>query len=164
MAIQAAHEDPVAPGLCRLVADAVMLRLHCETAIWNLDATSAGAAMVLERAGRELDELLRGAAIRVHVLRGFTNFSIDQLRSLSRVSGKEMALSGIARELHHLCDDCRAIMILARQCEDPATERLLGARLVPLQQALWGLNQFIVVSRHECSTASSTSRSTGFTR
>ncbi len=150
MAFEAAHENPAAPALRRIVADAVMLRLHSETAIWNLDATSAGAAMVLERAGRELDELMRGGAIRVHVLRGSTNWSLDELRSLSRVSGKEIALSGIARELRNLCDDCRAVMALARQCEDIATERLLAARVVPLEQALWGLNQY-------CRLASSSS-------
>jgi DNA-binding ferritin-like protein len=82
----------------------------------------------------------------VHILRGTTNWSLDELRSLSRVSGREIALSGIARELRILCDDCRAVMALARQTDDDATERLLAARLVPLEQALWGLNQYCRVA------------------
>ena len=45
-------------------------------------------------------------------------------------------------ELERLCEDCRAMMTLARQSEDTATERLLAARVMPLEQAVWGLNQF----------------------
>ena len=66
---------PAVTGLRRIVADAVLLRLHAETAIWNLDSTSAGAAMVLERASMQLDELMRGVAIRLHILHGTTNWS-----------------------------------------------------------------------------------------
>ena len=141
MASEAPFECPATLGLRRIVADAVMLRFRVETAIWNLDATSAGAAMMLERASTHLDELTRGAAIRVHVLQGSTNWSLDEVRSLSRVSGKEIALSALGFELARLCEDCRGVMELARQCEDSATERLLAARVVPLEQALWRLNQ-----------------------
>jgi DNA-binding ferritin-like protein len=142
MAIDLSSEFPAVTGLRRIVADAVLLRLHAETAIWNLDSTSAGAAMVLERASAQLDELMRSAAIRVHVLQGSTSWSVDELRVQSRVSGKEMALSALARELERLCEDCRAVMTLSRQSEDTATERLLAARVMPLEQAVWGLNQF----------------------
>ena len=142
MAIDVSSEYPAVTGLRRIVADAVLLRLHAETAIWNLDATSAGVAMILERASMQLDELMRGAAIRVHILQGTTNWSVDEIRAQSRVSGKEMTLSALAQELERLCEDCRAMMTLARQSEDTATERLLAARVMPLEQAVWGLNQF----------------------
>jgi DNA-binding ferritin-like protein len=142
MATEAAHESTAASGLRRIVADAVLLRLHCETTIWNLDATSAGAAMVLERASTQLYELMRDAAIRVHVLQGSTNWSLDEIRAQSRVSSREIALSGLARELERLCEECRIVMRLASQRDDSATERLLASRIVPLEQASWGLNQF----------------------
>jgi DNA-binding ferritin-like protein len=146
MVIEAPSESPAAAGLQRIVADAVMLRFQCETAIWNLDGTSAGAAMVLDRASAQLDELMRTAAIRVHVLRGSTNWSLDEIRALSRVSGREIALSGLARELSELCADCRATMELARQWDDIPTQRLLAARVTPLEQALWGVNQYCRLS------------------
>lgn len=146
MAINPSTENLHCAGLRQIVADAVMLRFHAETAIWNLDGTSAGAAMVLERTSMQLDELMRGAAIRVHLLEGSTEWSLDEIRSLSRVSGKQIALAALARELERLCEDCRAVMKLARDCNDPATERLLASRVLPLEQALWGMNQFCRLS------------------
>ncbi len=141
MAINPSTENLHCAGLRQIVADAVMLRFHAETAIWNLDATSAGAAMVLERTSMQLDELMRGVAIRVHLLQGSTEWSLDEIRSLSSVPGTDIALSALARELERLCEDCRVVMKLARDCDDVTTERLLAARCVPLEQALWGLNQ-----------------------
>jgi DNA-binding ferritin-like protein len=142
VATEAPLESIVASGLRRIVADAVMLRFLAETAIWNLDATSAGAAMLLERASVHLDELMRGAAIRLHVLQGSSHWSLDEIRTLSRVSGKEVALSALAREISFLCEDCRTIRDHARRSNDDSTERLLAARVAPLEQSLWGLNQF----------------------
>jgi DNA-binding ferritin-like protein len=142
VATEAPLESIVASGLRRIVADAVMLRFLAETAIWNLDATSAGAAMLLERASVHLDELMRAAAIRVHVLQGPSHWSLDEIRTLSRVSGKEVALSALAREIGFLCEDCHTIRDHARRSNDDATERLLAARVAPLEQSLWGLNQF----------------------
>jgi DNA-binding ferritin-like protein len=142
VATEAPLESIVAAGLRRIVADAVMLRFLAETAIWNLDATSAGAAMLLERASVHLDELMRGAAIRLHVLQGSSHWSLDEIRALSRVSGKEVALGALAREISFLCEDCHTIRDHARRSNDDATERLLAARVAPLEQSLWGLNQF----------------------
>ncbi len=124
-----------------------MLRFLAETAIWNLDGTSAGAAMLLERASVHLDELMRGAAIRVHVLQGSSHWSFDEIRALSRVSGKEVALGALAREISFLCEDCHTIRDHARRCDDAATERLLAARVAPLEQSLWGLHQFCRIAR-----------------
>lgn len=142
MATEAPLESIVTAGLRRIVADAVMLRFLAETAIWNLDATSAGAAMLLERASVHLDELMRGAAIRVHVLQGSSHWSLDEIRFLSRVSGKEVEINALAREIGFLCEDCHTTRDHARRSGDDATERLLAARVAPLEQSLWGLNQF----------------------
>jgi DNA-binding ferritin-like protein len=141
MAIDLSTEHLHCPRLRRIVADAVMLRFQTEKTIWNLDATSAGAAIALERVGMQLDALMRDVAIRMHVLQGSTEWSLDEIRSLSSVPGSEIALASLARELERLCEDCRAVMKLARDCDDARTERLLAARCVPLEQALWGLNQ-----------------------
>jgi DNA-binding ferritin-like protein len=35
----------------------------------------------------------------------------------------------------------------ARRSDDDATERLLAARVAPLEQSLWGLNQFCRIAR-----------------